>query len=139
MPNLRWASTFTDARSTKVSILLTGEQAQRLRARARADGVSMGALLAGLAAEIPAFTSGQGRINLLAGLVESSAELSTLNRSIHHLTTLLREGSVEAAREYSAMLGTLGGDVQSHLRLASAALAELRPRRSAQDAGRPVV
>ena len=129
------ASAFTDERSTKVSILLTAAQAQRLRACGRADGVSMGALLAGLAAQSHAFANSQSRTSLLSALVQSSAELSTLNRSIHHLTVLLRQGSVEAAREYSATLDALAGDVRSHLQLASATLAELRPWRSVPDAG----
>ena len=99
----------------------------------------MGALLTALAAGIPALASGANRADLLAALVESSAELSTLNRSVHHLTVLLRQGSVQAAREYGVTLDALAGDVRRHLHLASATLAELSPRRPVPAAERSAV
>ncbi|MEO6744476.1 MAG: hypothetical protein ABIN08_08360, partial [Caldimonas sp.] len=74
------------------------------------------------------------RVDVMAALVASSAELSTLNRNLHHLTLLLRQGSVQAAREYRATLETLADEVRAHLRLASSALADLRPRRAAASA-----
>lgn len=134
-------STWTspDPHSLKVSIRLTASEAQRLRTSARANCTSMGALLAALAAGLPAPSSGASRSDLRAALVESSAELSTLNRSIAHLTALLRQGSVQAAREYVATLDTLAGDVRSHLRLASAILGELSPRRSGPRSERQAV
>jgi hypothetical protein len=64
----------------------------------------------------------------LATLIASSAELSTLSRNIHHLTSLLREGKVRPALEYREMLDTLAGDVRGHLTLAAGVLAGLRPR-----------
>lgn len=55
----------------------------------------------------------------------SSAELALLSRDINHLTQLLRQGSVEAARMYSTRHDALDGDVRRHLALAAAVLAEL--------------
>jgi hypothetical protein len=118
-----------DSAPTKVSIRLTAEEAQKLAACARADGISMGALLAGLAAGIPVFSDGRNCAGTRAALVESSAELSTLNRNIHHLTLLLAHGSLQAAQEYRAMLETLCDRVRRHLRLTSAMLAQFRLRR----------
>ena len=99
------------SRSTKVSIRLTAAEARLLRARAQSDGVSMGALLAALAAEIQEPGPIPNRAVLLAALVASSAELSTLNCNVHHLVMLLRQGSGQAAREYRDMLDGLTGDV----------------------------
>jgi hypothetical protein len=118
-----------DSVPTKVSIRLTAEEAQQLAARAHANGISMGALLARLAAGIAVLSGGGDCADTQAALVESSAELSTLNRNIHHLKLLLAHGSVQAAQEYRAMLETVGDEVRRHLRLASAMLAEFRPRR----------
>ena len=64
-----------------------------------------------------------------ACLIESSAEISTLSRNIHHLTSLLREGAFRSAQEYRPMLDTLGAAVRAHLTLAARVLAELQPRR----------
>jgi len=69
------------------------------------------------------------RADHIAALIASSGELSTLSRNIRHLTRLLREGNVRAALEYRDMLATLDGDIRGHLTLASAVLADLRPRR----------
>ena len=61
---------------------------------------------------------------------------STLSRNLHRLTSLLRQGSVRAAQEYREMLDTVADDVREHLTLASAALADLRPRHSSAPAVR---
>ncbi len=84
-------------------------------------------------AGVPALLGGASRDAHVAALIASSAELSTLSRDIHHLTSLLRQGNVRAAQEYRERLDTLAGDVRSHLSLAAGVLAELRPR------GRPAV
>jgi hypothetical protein len=86
--------------------------------------------MAGLLAEVPLLVSGSAaRPDLLAALNASCAEISTLTRNLHHLTTLLRQGQVRAALEYREMLDTLGGDVREHLAMAASLLAELRPAR----------
>ena len=112
----------------KLSIRLTSEEAERLVAGARAAGLSRGAYLAGLIADVPVLSAGASRTDHLATLIASSAELSTLSRNIHHLTSLLREGKVRPALEYREMLDTLAGDVRRHLTLAASVLADLRPR-----------
>jgi hypothetical protein len=116
--------------TVKLSIRLTSAEAAQLAAGAARAGLSRNAYVAGLLAEVPLLTSGSAaRPDLLAALNASCAELSTLTRNLHHLTTLLRQGQVRAAMEYRQMLDTLGGDVREHLAMAAGLLAELRPAR----------
>ena len=112
-------------------------EAEQLDAGARRAGLSRGAFLAGLLANVPSLTGRAGsRLDCLAALTASSAELSTLSRNINHLTGLLRQGDVQPAREYRRMLDTLGDDVRAHLSLAASVLADLRPaRRSGGSSG----
>jgi predicted HicB family RNase H-like nuclease len=124
-----WTST-----SVKLSIRMTPDEAAQLAAGARAAGLSRGAYLSGLIANVPVLTSGANRTDHNATLVASSAELSTLSRNIHHLTSLLREGNVRPALVYRDMLDTLAGDVRRHLTLAASVLADLRPRSRSADA-----
>jgi hypothetical protein len=116
------------AAAIKLSIRLSAAEAQSLAAGARAAGLSRGAYLAGLIADVPVLSAGGRRPDHLAALIASSAEVSTLSRSLHHLTVLLRQGDVPAARPYREMLDTLASDVRAHLALAANVLAELRPR-----------
>jgi len=119
--------------TVKLSIRLTRSEAARLDAGARGAGLSRGAFLAGVLAKVPSLSGGSGsRLDCLAALTASSAELSTLSRNIHHLTTLLRQGEVRAAQEYRRLLDTLGGEVRAHLSLAASTLAELRPARQSR-------
>jgi hypothetical protein len=119
--------------TVKLSIRLTRAEAAQLAAGAARAGLSRGAYVAGLVAEVPLLTCGSAaRPDLLAALNASCAELSTLTRNLHHLTTLLRQGQVRAAMEYRHMLDTLGGDVGEHLAMAAGLLAELRPARAAR-------
>jgi len=116
--------------TVKLSVRLTRAEAALLTAGAARAGLSRNAYVAGLLAEVPLLTSGSAsRPDLLAALNASCAELSTLTRNLHHLTTLLRQGQVRAAMEYRQMLDTLGGDVREHLAVAAGLLAELRPAR----------
>lgn len=116
--------------TVKLSIRLTSAETAQLAAGAARAGLSRNAYVAGLLAEVPLLTSGLAfRPDLLAALNASCAELSTLTRNLHHLTTLLRQGQVRAAMEYRQMLDTLGGDVREHLAMAAGLLAELRPAR----------
>jgi len=98
---------------------------------ARQAGLSPGDYVGGLVASIPALTTGTHRPDLLAALVASSAELSTLSRNVHRLTALLRQADVGPARAYRAMLDTLAADVHRHLELAAKVLADLQPQRRA--------
>jgi hypothetical protein len=118
----------SSATTVKLSIRLPPEEAERLAAGARAAGLSRGAYLAGLVADVPVLATGASRAEHLATLVASCAELSTLSRNIHHLTILLRQGEFGPARVYREMLDTLAGDIRNHLVQVSGLLADLRPR-----------
>ncbi|MBY0468522.1 MAG: hypothetical protein K2Q07_06050 [Burkholderiaceae bacterium] len=122
------ATSPTSAASVKLSIRMTAEEARRLAAGARAAGLSRGAYLAGLIANVPVLSAGGGRVEHIATLMASSAELATLSRNIHRLTALLRQANVEPARPYREMLDTLAGDVRRHLELAARVLADLQPQ-----------
>lgn len=133
----REASALPAASIVKLSIRLTSTEADQLAAGARRAGLSRGAFLAGLLAGVPSLSGGTGsRLDGIAALTASSAELSTLTRNIHHLSTLLRQGEVRAAQEYRRMLDTLGDDVRTHLRLAGSVLADLRPARASDNGSR---
>jgi hypothetical protein len=117
------------ASTVKLSIRMTMEEAHQLAAGARAAGLSRGAYLAGLVANVPVLSAGRGRGEHIAALMDSSAELATLSRNIHRLTALLRQANVEPARPYREMLDMVAGDVRRHLELAARTLANLQPRR----------
>jgi len=119
----------SSATTVKLSIRMSAEEARQLAAGARAAGLSRGAYLAGLIANVPVLSAGGCRTEHIAALMASCAELSTLSRNIHRLTALLRQANVEPARPYREMLDTLAGDVHRHLELAAGALADLQPQR----------
>jgi hypothetical protein len=123
------ANTSSSIGVVKMSIRMTAEEAGQLADGARSAGLSRGAYLAGLIAAVPVLTCGTSRPDHIATLTASNAELSTLSRNIHHLTSLLRQGAVRPAQEYRAMLDTLAGDVRVHLKLASVVLSDLQPQR----------
>src|SRR5215212_5794117 len=54
----------TDYHANKVSVRLSASEARVLRARARADGISMGAVLAALAMGMPFATAGPARADV---------------------------------------------------------------------------
>ncbi len=127
----------SSATTVKLSIRMSAEEARQLAAGARAAGLSRGAYLAGLVANVPVLSAGGDRAEHIATLMASCAELSTLSRNIHRLTALLRQANVEPARPYRAMLDTLAGDVRRHLELAASLLADLQPQnRSARPSAR---
>lgn len=119
----------------KLSIRLTRPEAAKLADGAKRAGLSRGAFIAGLLAGTPAPVDGATRLESIAALNASCAELSTLSRNLHHLAVLLRHGQVRAAKEYRAMLDTLVLDVRKHLGLASGVLAALRPARTSRHEG----
>lgn len=128
------SASFTGS-TVKLSIRLTRGEAEQLDGGAKRSGLSRGAFLAGLLADVPALSGAGSRPDCLAALTASSAELSTLSRSINHLTALLRQGNVRPALEYRRMLDSLGDDVRAHLTLAAGVLADLRPARSSAGHG----
>ncbi len=104
---------------------------------ARHAGLSPGDYVGSLVANVPVLAAGTSRADHIATLVASCAELSTLSRNIHRLTTLLRQADAAPARPYRAMLDTLAADVHRHLELAAAVLADLQPQhRAASGAAR---
>ena len=113
----------------RLSLRLSSEETRALAAAAAAAGLPVGVYVAALAAGVPLLMEGGNRHDHLAALVASSAELATLIRNIHHLTTLLRQGNVRAALEYANLLKTLDHDIRAHLAFAAGVLADLRPRR----------
>jgi hypothetical protein len=117
----------SSATSVKLSIRMTAQEARQLAEGAGAAGLSRGAYLAGLVANVPVLSAGGGRAEHIATLIASCAELSTLCRNLHHLNALLRQANLEPVRPYREMLDTLAGDVRRHLELASRVLADLQP------------
>lgn len=117
----------------RLSLRMSRDEARATLAAARQAGLAPGAYVADLVAGVPVLVGGANRDEHIAALIASSAELSTLSRDIHHLTSLLRQGNVRAAQEYRERLDTLVGDVRNHLSLASGVLACLRPRRHRAD------
>jgi hypothetical protein len=115
----------TASRAVKVSIRLSSAEVAQLAAGAREAGLSRGAYVGGLVSGVAVLS---GRKDHLAALTASCGELAALSRNIHHLTTLLRQGAVQAAAEYREMLDTLEVEVRRHLKVAASALADLRPR-----------
>jgi hypothetical protein len=120
----------------RLSLRLTVDQASAIKLAAEAAGLSTGDFVAGLVAGVPLLSAGASRPDYLAALIESSGEISTLSRNIHHLTSLLHQGAFRAAQEYRPMLDTLADDLRDHLELAARVLAELRPRSGRADARR---
>ena len=118
----------SSATTVKLSIRMSAEESRQLAAGARAAGLSRGAYLAGLIANVPVLSAGGGRTEHIATLMASCAELSTFSRNVHRLTALLRQANVEPARPYREMLDTLAGDVRRHLELAASVLANLQPQ-----------
>lgn len=121
------------ARSTsphaKLSVRLMHSAASRLDTDARAAGLSRGAYLARLIQITPPVASSTERIAACKALNNSSEELAVMSRDINHLTQLLRQGSIAAAKAYAARHETLDRDVRSHLALAATVLADLSAMR----------
>ena len=115
----------TSAVQVKLSVRLATPAAHRLDRNARDAGLSRGLYLARLIDGAPAVVASADRAALLKTLNASSAELAVLSRDINHLTQLLRQGDVEAARAYAARHEALDADVRRHLALAALALAEI--------------
>ncbi len=121
--------------TVKLSIRLTTNEVRRLDAGAKAAGLARVAFLSGLIEGVSVLSSG-GRRDHLAALISSSSELSTVSRNIRHLADLLRRSESRAAQEYRAMLDTLAGDVNKHLKLAGNVMTQMQPatrRMTAED------
>jgi hypothetical protein len=114
-----------NATRAKLSVRLSMAACHRLDHNARAAGLSRSLYLTRLIGGAPPVVASRDREAMVEALNASSAELAVLSRDINDLTRLLRHGSVEAARRYTARHDELDSDVQHHLALAAAVLAEL--------------
>jgi hypothetical protein len=112
----------------KLSVRLSHFAAQRLDASARAAGLSRGAYLLRLIDGAPPVTPIADDAALVAALASSTAEMAVLSRDLNDLMRLLRQGSVQAAREYRDRLFTLDKNVQRHMEVAASTLVALRAR-----------
>jgi len=109
----------------KLSVRLVQPAARRLDQDARAAGLSRGAYLARLVHAALPVASSADRVAMCAALNKSSEELAVMSRDINHLTSLLRQGEIEAARSYTRRHEMLDRDVRAHLALAGAVLVDL--------------
>jgi hypothetical protein len=124
-PALASADGSTPIGKVNLSVRLNVTAAQRLDSNARAAGLSRGAYLTRLIdAALPVAASAD-RKAAASALSRSSAELAILSRDLHHLTHLLRQGAVEAARPYRVRLENADADVRAHLDQAAVVLADL--------------
>jgi hypothetical protein len=112
----------------RLGLRMQRDDAAALLAAARRAGLGPGDFVASLVSGVPVVLEGGGRVDHIAAITASSAELSTLSRDIHHLSNLLRNGEVVPALAYRDMLKTLDADIRRHLLLAAGVLAGLRPR-----------
>jgi hypothetical protein len=117
------------ASHVKLSVRLVRPAARRLDQDSRAAGLSRGAYLTRLIQRAPPVASSADRIAMCAALNKSAEELAVMSRDIYHLTYLLRQGSGEAARSYTARHEALDRDVRAHLALAAPVLADLSAMR----------
>jgi hypothetical protein len=99
----------------------------QLDRNARGAGLSRGAYLSRLIAGAPTVLAAADRAAASSALNASSAELALLSRDLYHLTQLLRQGDVQAARAYRERLDSVNDEVQMHLDKAAAVLAQLTP------------
>jgi hypothetical protein len=113
------------ASHVKLSVRLVKTASSRLDHNARAAGLSRGVYLTRLIDGAPPVVASSNRAAMCNALNASSAALALLSRDINHLTRLLRQGSIQAAREYTARHESLDKVVQAHLALAASVLAEL--------------
>lgn len=113
---------------TRLCLRMGREEAAATLTAAHRVGMTPGDYVAGLVAGVPAILAGGGHADHVAALLASNADLSTLSRSIHRLTNLLRQGDMVPALAYRDMLNALDGDIRRHLVLAAGVLAELCPR-----------
>lgn len=115
----------------KVSVRISRHSAFQLDRHARAAGLSRGAYLGLLVNGAPPVVAASDRAAACAALNASSAELALLSRDINHLTQLLGQGAVQAARPYRERLESANAEVQMHLDKAAAVLAQLTPTKAA--------
>jgi hypothetical protein len=95
----------------KLSVRPSRPATQRLDQNARAAGLSRSAYLTRLIDGASRVIASADRAAGFSALSASAIELAVLGRDINHLTQLLRQGAVAAAREYRERLETVGADL----------------------------
>lgn len=123
------------APQVKMSVRLPRTAASRLDRHARAAGLSRGVYLTRLIDGAPLVVASSDRAAMFNALNASSNELALLSRDMNHLTRLLRQGSFDAAREYTARHDSVDRIVQAHLALAAPVLCDLSYMRLAAKQG----
>ena len=123
------------APQVKMSVRLSRTAASRLDRHARAAGLSRGVYLTRLIDGAPSVVASSDRAAMFNALNASSNELALLSRDMNHLTRLLRQGSFQAAGEYTARHDSVDRIVQAHLALAAPILSELSSMRLASKQG----
>jgi uncharacterized protein (DUF1778 family) len=114
----------------RITLRMSRDDASAVVAAARLAGQAPGDFVANLLAMQPAPMRASERAETVGALIASCAEMSTLNRNLSHLVSLLRQGAYRPAEEYRPMLASLGTDVREHLDHYTRVMAELQPRRS---------
>lgn len=129
--------TSPESERVRLSLRMRRDEARVVLRAAKEAGLTPGAYVAGLAAGVPALQGGVSRARHVDALIASNSTIATLGRDMRQMISLISLGASDAALQYRAMLDTLASDMRPHLELASAVLAELRPRATAA-AQRPV-
>jgi hypothetical protein len=110
----------------RIGLRLEAEWATALRTAAKAAGLSAGDFVSSLLAGAQPGTASARPVDQAAALTTSCSALTSLGRDLRHLTVLLSQSEVEAARQYRGRLDDVGDQVRAHLRLAAAVLAHLK-------------
>ena len=118
-----------DAGRMRLTLRMSREDASAVLAAARLAGQAPGDFVANLLTGQVTPMPASDRAETVGALIASCAELSTFNRNLSHLVSLLRQGSFRPAEEYRPMLASLGTDVREHLDHFTRVMAELQPRR----------
>jgi hypothetical protein len=124
-PGVASAESPQTAPRVKLSVRVSAPAARRLDLNGRAAGLSRGAYLMRLIDGAPPVVSLAECAAGFAALNASASDLALLSRDINHLTHLLSQGSIAAARSYQGRIDNLEGDVRRHLELSAAVIAEL--------------
>lgn len=116
------------SRGASVTVRIGAMCAARLADRARAAGVSQGAVVAGLLDGMPPSPRALDHASAVAALADSTQKVAAMSADIHAFIRLMRSAQSHEAERYRASLMSLSTDVRLHLEVASRLMAELTPR-----------
>jgi hypothetical protein len=114
------------AHRVRMCLRVHRSERDRFQRAAREAGLTVADLISGLL-ERGGVVDLRSSSALVDTLKASNGELAALSRSLSRLTTLLSQGSVQAALVYRDSLDRADAEVRAHLRLAAAVLSELQP------------